>query len=141
MELTTYTTVYFKINYSSGRTSELSGTIFTSAEELVNGLDKLVEFITGGIPMRLRVSVDSIEVNCFLASEGFPMVVSPYYRLLAYTVRDNKIGVFKNDLDAIITRYNEYDIDLRKVIFDLRLGSSYEIYTVGDEGYELDGAQ
>ena len=117
MELTTYTTVYFKINYSSGRTSELSGTIFTSAEELVNGLDKLIEFITGGIPMRLRVSVDSIEANCFLTSEGFPMVVSPYYRLFAYTAHDNKIGVFRDDLEAILARYNECDIDLRKPVY------------------------
>ena len=130
----TYTTVFFKINYSSGRDTELSGTIFFSAEEFFDNLEKLIEFSTGGIPMRLRVSVDSIETNCFLTTEGFPMVVSPHYRVFNYKVREGKLEVFKNDLIAIISRYDSFDkIDISKVIFDLKLGSNCEIVTIGDE--------
>ena len=134
MEL--YSTVFFKVKLMNGNEVNLSGSVFLSDQELIDAIPNLVNFMASGFPMRQRIAIDTITTCVYLTSQGFPLNISSAYEIMSFSRKENIARIDEENFAKILNVYNS-SIDIKRSIFEWKLGCAYEIISKkGEEKYE-----
>lgn len=131
-----YSTVFFKIKLMNGNDVQVSGSVFLDAQELVDAVPSLITFMASGFPLRQRIAIDTITTCVYLTSQGFPLTISSSYELISFSRKDNITRVDEENFIKILNQYKS-DIDIKRSIFEWKLGCAYEIISKkGEDKYE-----